>query len=132
VAARSPNTSLAVAGPGEKLLLSRNAYKAVVAGVVVNGAEPIRVHPEFDTVRHLAHPPEPDDLRRKLGQHPDANGMLLITPTDWGTCADIARRGPGCARSTTSRSSWTRPGAPICPSIPPCRPGAWTPRPTWW
>ncbi|MFC7892103.1 aminotransferase class I/II-fold pyridoxal phosphate-dependent enzyme [Streptomyces sp. NPDC057381] len=81
---------LAVAGPGEKLLISRNAHKAVVAAVVVNGVEPVWVHPKFDTERHLAHPPEPDDVRRKLAEHPDAKGMLLITPTDWGTCADIA------------------------------------------
>ncbi|MGW7255090.1 aminotransferase class I/II-fold pyridoxal phosphate-dependent enzyme [Streptomyces sp. NPDC054834] len=80
---------LAVAGPGEKLLLSRNAHKSVVAAVVVNGVEPIWVHPKFDTERHIAHPPEPDDVRRRLQEHPDAKGMLLITPTDWGTCADI-------------------------------------------
>ncbi|UUU35892.1 ornithine decarboxylase [Streptomyces sp. CA-210063] len=80
---------LAVAGPGEKLLLSRNAHKSVIAAVVVNGVEPIWVHPEFDTERHLAHPPEPDDVRRRLREHPDAKGMLLITPVDWGTCADV-------------------------------------------
>jgi arginine/lysine/ornithine decarboxylase len=80
---------LAVAGPGEKLLLSRNAHKSVIAAVVVNGVEPIWVHPKFDAARHIAHPPEPDDVRRRLREHPDAKGMLLITPTEWGTCADI-------------------------------------------
>ncbi|HSX99977.1 MAG TPA: ornithine decarboxylase [Streptomyces sp.] len=80
---------LSVAGPGEKLLLSRNAHKSVIAAVVVNGVEPIWVHPEFDSERHLAHPPEPDDVRRRLREHPDAKGMLLITPVDWGTCADV-------------------------------------------
>ncbi|MFD8237150.1 aminotransferase class I/II-fold pyridoxal phosphate-dependent enzyme [Streptomyces sp. NPDC059696] len=80
---------LAVAGPGEKLLLSRNAHKSVIAAVIVNGVEPIWVHPKFDAGRHLAHPPEPDDVRRRLREHPDAKGMLLITPTDWGSCADI-------------------------------------------
>ncbi|MFJ3224757.1 aminotransferase class I/II-fold pyridoxal phosphate-dependent enzyme [Streptomyces sp. NPDC086783] len=80
---------LSVAGPGEKLLLSRNAHKSVIAAVIVNGVQPIWVHPKFDTERHMAHPPEPDDVRRKLQEHPDAKGMLLITPTDWGSCADI-------------------------------------------
>ncbi|WP_435644431.1 aminotransferase class I/II-fold pyridoxal phosphate-dependent enzyme [Streptomyces sp. H49] len=80
---------LSVAGPGEKLLLSRNAHKAVIAAVIINGVEPVWVHPKFDTERHLAHPPEPEDVRRRLREHPDAKGMLLITPTDWGTCADI-------------------------------------------
>ncbi|WP_461096655.1 aminotransferase class I/II-fold pyridoxal phosphate-dependent enzyme [Streptomyces bullii] len=79
----------AAAGPGEKLLLSGNAHKSVIAAVVVNGVEPIWVHPKFDAERHLAHPPEPDDVRRRLKEHPDAKGMLLITPTDWGSCADI-------------------------------------------
>ncbi|PZG80730.1 ornithine decarboxylase [Streptomyces sp. NTH33] len=80
---------LAVAGPGEKLLVSRNAHKSVIAAVIVNGVEPVWVHPKFDAERHLAHPPEPDDVRRMLRAHPDAKGMLLITPTDWGSCADI-------------------------------------------
>ncbi|MEU5253914.1 aminotransferase class I/II-fold pyridoxal phosphate-dependent enzyme [Streptomyces longwoodensis] len=87
---------LSVAGPGEKLLLSRNAHKAVIAAVIINGVEPIWVHPKFDGERHLAHPPEPDDVRRRLREHPDAKGMLLITPTDWGTCADIAGVAEAC------------------------------------
>jgi arginine decarboxylase len=80
---------LAVAGPGEKLLVSRNAHKSVVAALIVNGVQPVWVHPKFDAERYLAHPPEPDDVRRALRAHPDAKGMLLITPTDWGSCADI-------------------------------------------
>src|SRR4051794_2713760 len=80
---------LAVAGPGEKLLISRNAHKSVIAGVIVNGTDPVWVHPHFDPEHALAHPPEPEDVRAALEQNPDAKGMLLITPTDWGTCADI-------------------------------------------
>jgi arginine/lysine/ornithine decarboxylase len=80
---------LAVAGPGEKLLISRNAHKSVISGVIVNGTTPVWVHPKFDAERHMAHPPEPDDVRRAITEHPDAKGMLLITPTDWGVCADI-------------------------------------------
>jgi arginine/lysine/ornithine decarboxylase len=81
---------MSVAGPGEKLLISRNAHKSVIAGVIVSGIVPVWVHPHFDPDLHLAHPPEPEDVRRALEAEPDAKGMLLITPTDWGTCADIA------------------------------------------
>lgn len=89
----------AVAGPGEKLLLSRNAHKAVISAVIINGVEPIWVHPKFDTERHIAHPPEADDVRARLREHPDAKGMLLITPTDWGTCADIRAVADVCHES---------------------------------
>lgn len=34
---------LAVAGPGEKLLVSRNAHKFVVAGLIISGVEPVWV-----------------------------------------------------------------------------------------
>lgn len=80
---------LAVAGPGEKLLVSRNAHKSVIAAVIVNGVDPVWVHPHFDAGRQLAHPPGPEDVERALRAHPEAKGMLLISPTDWGSCADI-------------------------------------------
>jgi arginine decarboxylase len=81
---------MSVAGPGEKLLISRNAHKSVISGVIVSGVQPVWVHPHWDPDRHLAHPPEPEDVRNALRAHPDAKGMLLISPTDWGTSADIA------------------------------------------
>jgi arginine/lysine/ornithine decarboxylase len=81
---------MSVAGPGEKLLVSRNAHKSVVSGLILGGIEPVWVHPHFDAERHMSHPPEPADVEEALRRAPDAKGMLLITPTDWGTCADIA------------------------------------------
>lgn len=80
---------LSLAGPGEKLLVSRNAHKSVLSGLILGGIVPVWVHPHFDPRLHLAHPPEPADVRRALSAHPDAKGMVLISPTDWGTCADI-------------------------------------------
>src|SRR3954467_1374530 len=73
---------ISVAGPGEELLISRNAHKSFVAGLIISGIRPVWVHPHFDPDLHLAHPPEPEDVRRALAENPDAKGMLLITPTD--------------------------------------------------
>jgi arginine decarboxylase len=89
---------ISVAGPGEKLLVSRNAHKSVIAALVISGVRPVWVHPHFDTDWQLAHPPEPDDVRAAFRAHPDAKGMLLITPTDWGR----APTSPGWPRSATS------------------------------
>src|SRR5215203_5758375 len=62
---------ISVAGPGEEMLVSRNAHKSVVAGLIISGIRPVWVHPHFDGERHLAHPPEPEDVRRALDRHPD-------------------------------------------------------------
>ncbi|MFE6613501.1 aminotransferase class I/II-fold pyridoxal phosphate-dependent enzyme [Amycolatopsis sp. NPDC057786] len=80
---------LAVAGPGERLLVSRNAHKSVVAGLVISGVHPVWVRPRYDEEHHLAHPPGPEEVEAALAEAPGVKGMLLITPTDYGTCADI-------------------------------------------
>jgi arginine decarboxylase len=45
---------------------------------------------------HLAHPPGPDAVADALRRHPDAKGMLLITPTDYGGCAAIRETAEIC------------------------------------
>src|SRR3954453_5849001 len=81
---------MAVAGPGEKILISRNAHKSVVSSLILSGHVPVWVHPKWDDDLGLAHPPEPDDVRRAFQENPEAKAMLLISPTDWGTAAAVA------------------------------------------
>ncbi|MFH8438053.1 aminotransferase class I/II-fold pyridoxal phosphate-dependent enzyme [Streptomyces sp. NPDC018007] len=80
---------LAVAGPHEKLLVSRDAHKSVVSGLILAGIRPVWVEPQWDARLHLAHPPTPDAFRAAFEAHPDARGALLTSPTPYGTCADI-------------------------------------------
>src|SRR6195952_2163485 len=56
------SSMISVAGPGEKLLISRNCHKSVIAGLIISGIQPVWVHPHFDRQRNLAHPPEPEDV----------------------------------------------------------------------
>ncbi|GAA5188355.1 ornithine decarboxylase [Rugosimonospora acidiphila] len=81
---------LAVAGPGDRLVVDRNAHKSVVYGIIIAGIEPIWVGPGWDADAQLPHPPGPDAVRRALDRDPDAKGVLLVSPTAYGTCADLA------------------------------------------
>ncbi|SDM62778.1 aminotransferase class I/II-fold pyridoxal phosphate-dependent enzyme [Allokutzneria albata] len=87
---------ITVAGPGEKLLVSRNAHKSVIAGLIISGVRPVWVHPRWDAKWQLAHPPSPEDVRDAFSRAPDAKGMLLITPTDYGACAAIRKTAQIC------------------------------------
>ncbi|WP_344959054.1 aminotransferase class I/II-fold pyridoxal phosphate-dependent enzyme [Actinomadura miaoliensis] len=80
---------LSVAGPGEKLLVGRDAHKSVVSGLILSGVEPIWVEPQWDPERHLAHPPSAEAYARRFAEHPDARGALVTSPTPYGTCADL-------------------------------------------
>ncbi|HEX8869452.1 MAG TPA: hypothetical protein VF821_27570 [Lentzea sp.] len=46
--------------------------------------------PRWDSEWEWAYPPGPHEVAAACARAPDAKGMLLITPTGYGTCADIA------------------------------------------
>lgn len=89
---------LAVAGPHQKLLVSRDAHKAVVAGLVLAGIRPVWVEPQWDPGLHLAHPPAPESYEAVFEAHPDARGALVTSPTPYGTTADLAAIAEVCHR----------------------------------
>jgi arginine decarboxylase len=80
---------LAVAGGQGDLLISRDAHKSVVAGLVFSGVQPQWIRPRYDSTLHLAHPPSPQQVAQAWKEHPDAAGALIVSPTPYGTCADI-------------------------------------------
>ncbi|MGW5268546.1 aminotransferase class I/II-fold pyridoxal phosphate-dependent enzyme [Rhodococcus sp. NPDC003994] len=82
---------MAVAGndPGG-LLVARDSHKSIVAGLIFSGVTPRWIAPRWDTELHLSHPPSPDRVRRAWGENPDAAGALVVSPSPYGTCADIA------------------------------------------
>jgi arginine decarboxylase len=81
---------LAVAGHEGDLLLSRDAHKSVVAGLIFSGLRPCWVTPRWDANLHIAHPPSPEEIAEAWDRHPDAAAALVVSPTPYGTCADIA------------------------------------------
>jgi arginine/lysine/ornithine decarboxylase len=71
------------------VLIGRDAYKSVIAGLILAGIRPVWVDPQWDAERHLAHPPSPEAFAARLEEHPDARGLLVTSPTPYGTCADL-------------------------------------------
>ncbi|MFI5720672.1 aminotransferase class I/II-fold pyridoxal phosphate-dependent enzyme [Nocardia sp. NPDC051750] len=81
---------MAVAGgSGKGLLVARDSHKSIVAGLIFSGVLPRWITPRWDTERHFSHPPSPDQVRQAWEQHPDAAGALIVSPSPYGTCADI-------------------------------------------
>jgi arginine/lysine/ornithine decarboxylase len=83
------SATLAVAGRHGRILVGRDAHKSVISGLVLSGLRPTWVHPRYDTNRHLAHPPSPADVEGALDRDSDVAGVLITSPTPYGTCADI-------------------------------------------
>src|SRR4051812_31409000 len=80
---------LTVTGPGRKILVDRNVHKSVVGSLILAGAEPVWLRPRWDHDNQVAHPATADDVAEALRRHPDLSSVLMITPTEYGTGADV-------------------------------------------
>ncbi|WP_346926597.1 ornithine decarboxylase [uncultured Arthrobacter sp.] len=84
-------------GTGE-ILIGRDAHKSVTAGLILSGLQPRWISPSWDDERHLAHPPSPEAVEAMWQRHPDAAAALIVSPTPYGTCADIQTMADICHR----------------------------------
>jgi arginine decarboxylase len=80
---------LATVGPGEKIIVPRNAHRSVVAGLVLAGAMPVFVAPEYSAGLGLVLGVRAETVAAALAQHPDSRAVLLVSPTYHGICSDI-------------------------------------------
>jgi arginine decarboxylase len=80
---------MAVAGPGDTLVMARNGHKSSFAGLVMSGARPVYVDPFYDEDLELALDPLPRDIEAAFEAHPEAKALLVFTPSYYGTSADV-------------------------------------------
>ncbi len=81
---------LATCGEGEKIILPRNIHSSAIAGIIHAGAIPIFIFPEYDPTLDLAHSITPAAVKFALEQHPDAKAVMVVYPTYYGVCGDLA------------------------------------------
>lgn len=80
---------LSTCNPGDKIILPRNVHSSAISGLILSGAIPIFVNPEYDAVLDIAHSITLEDVAEALKQHPDAKAVLIVYPTYYGVCGDI-------------------------------------------
>lgn len=80
---------LATCGMGDKIILPRNVHSSAIAGLILSGATPIFVNPEYDPILDIAHSITPASVQAALKQHPDAKAVMIVYPTYYGVCGDV-------------------------------------------
>jgi lysine decarboxylase len=82
--------ALALAPLGAHVVVQRNSHGSVVDGLVLSGGMPSFVSPHIDHDLGIAHGVLPEDLTSALDDCPDAKAIFIVSPTYYGTCADVA------------------------------------------
>ncbi|OUL35735.1 arginine decarboxylase [Nostoc sp. T09] len=80
---------LATCGTGDKIILPRNVHSSAIAGLILSGAMPIFLNPEYDPVLDIAHSITPTAVQCALQQHPDAKAVFAVYPTYYGVCGEL-------------------------------------------
>lgn len=87
---------LSAVGPGEKLLMGRDAHQSAFHGAWLAQAEVAWLMPEYDPATLLNLGVSTDSVRQALNRNPDAKALLLTSPTYYGLCSDLEAIGALC------------------------------------
>jgi lysine decarboxylase len=83
-------TMMALAHGGDRVVVQRNVHSSVIDGLVLSGMRPTFVAPELDPELGIAHGLTPASLAAALDETPEAVAALVVSPTYFGACADVA------------------------------------------
>ena len=82
--------ALAVAGDGDRVVVSRTLHRSLLLGLVLAGLQPVWVRPEVDASTGLPGGVPVEAVRRALDDHPAARAVLVGDPSYVGTVGDVA------------------------------------------
>jgi arginine decarboxylase len=81
---------LALAHSGYRIVVQRNVHSSVIDGLVLSGMRPTFVSSELDPELGIAHGLTAESLATGLEETPGAVAAMIVSPTYFGACADVA------------------------------------------
>ncbi len=81
---------LATCDPGDQIILARNIHRSAMSGLILSGAIPVYITPEYDSTQDLVHCVAPATVQQALEFYPQAKAVVVVSPTYEGICGNIA------------------------------------------
>jgi arginine decarboxylase len=82
--------ALAVAEPGDTVIIDRTSHRSMLLGLVLAGLRPVWVHPPIHEQTGLPLGLAADTVADALRAHPETRAVFVTSPSYVGTCADVA------------------------------------------
>ncbi|MGZ4199226.1 MAG: aminotransferase class I/II-fold pyridoxal phosphate-dependent enzyme, partial [Thermoleophilia bacterium] len=80
---------MAVAGPGDEVIVPRNAHKSLLAGLILSGSLPVYIEPPVDQTWQVAVNVPLEAFASTIERHPKARAVFVTSPSYNGFCADV-------------------------------------------
>ena len=84
---------LTLCGPGDTVIVPRNAHKSMLAGLIFTGATPLYMEPAIDPLWGIPLQVRAADALAALERAPQARALFVTSPTYNGLGADLATIG---------------------------------------
>ena len=81
---------LATCGAGEKIILPRNIHISAISGLILTGAMPVFINPEYDPLSTLTYSITSEALKKTLKKDPDVKAVMVLHPSYQGICSDLS------------------------------------------
>ncbi|AEY64451.1 aminotransferase class I/II-fold pyridoxal phosphate-dependent enzyme [Clostridium sp. BNL1100] len=80
---------MSVCTRGQKILIGRDSHKSVVSGLIMSGAEPVFIYPEYNSKFGINEGITAQSIEKALCMNPEAAAVLITRPNYYGICSDI-------------------------------------------
>ena len=77
--------------PGDSVILSRNAHKSTLSGIIMSGIWPIWIQPKIDQHLDIIFDSDPAQVEQALHQFPEAKAVFVTSPTYHGVTTDLKK-----------------------------------------
>ncbi|MBF2056256.1 MAG: aminotransferase class I/II-fold pyridoxal phosphate-dependent enzyme [Cyanobacterium sp. T60_A2020_053] len=81
---------LATCGKGDKIVLPRNVHQSAIFGLILSGAMPIFISPEYDSNFNVCYGVSPRQITKILNENDDIKAVLIVSPSYEGICSNIS------------------------------------------
>lgn len=80
---------MSVCKPNDKIILPRNAHKSATNGIIMSGAVPVYIHPEYNQELSIAFGVTTDSVKKAIKENSDAKAIFIINPTYFGAVSAL-------------------------------------------
>lgn len=81
----------AICEVGDSLIVARNCHKSVYQAIRLLHLRPIYVMPEWNDTLEMFGGMSPDTIKKAIKEHPEAKGVILVSPTYEGVVSDVEK-----------------------------------------
>ena len=80
---------MSVVSRGDEIILPRNVHRSAINALVLSGAKPVYVNPQFDASFGISLGMRLADVKAAITEHPRAKAILVNNPTYYGICSPL-------------------------------------------